>query len=292
MNWLALLERDMEAHGLLPDEPLITDGEIHRFHVRGDRRGTRAGWYRAFADYHPVAIYGSWKTGEKYKWRADASTSYPPVDREYIERHRRERKNREAEKQAAAAVRASELWAMARDPDLRHPYLRRKAVGIHGIRQVGELLVVPMCDAYGALHNVQCIGPEGAKRFLQGGRVRGLFHMVGDARRDGRKWLCEGYATGASLFEDFGEAAVVAFGVNNLLAVAEILVGRFESDSLAVMADDDWRTKGNPGVSTAQAVAEKLGVKWHVPEFPARRPTWAKDYNDCSRLCKTASLSA
>ena len=43
MTWLDDILDEMAAHGLLPDDGVIADGEIHRFDVDGDRRGRRNG---------------------------------------------------------------------------------------------------------------------------------------------------------------------------------------------------------------------------------------------------------
>ncbi len=56
---------------------------------------------------------------------------------------------------------------------------------------------------------------------------------------------------------------------------------------MAVMADDDWRTDGNPGIRAAKEVSEKLGCDWYQPKFPPDRPPWATDYNDAQRLWAT-----
>jgi hypothetical protein len=56
---------------------------------------------------------------------------------------------------------------------------------------------VPIRDAAGELHSLQFIGASGTKRFLKGGRVVGLYFLIGVAG----KVICiaEGYATGASI---------------------------------------------------------------------------------------------
>ena len=94
-------------------------------------------------------------------------------------------------------------------------------VGAYGIRQLGKTLVVPMRDTAGRVHSLQFIGADGGKRFLRGGRAKGLFHTIGE--RTSRIWLCEGYATAVSVFEHFSERTVACFTAGNLLAVGQAL---------------------------------------------------------------------
>jgi putative DNA primase/helicase len=82
-------------------------------------------------------------------------------------------------------------------PAVSHPYLRHKAVQPHGCRVDGSHLLVPMRDAEGRLHNLQTIAPCGIKRFMPGGRVKGLYFAIG--RPSGKLVICEGYATAATI---------------------------------------------------------------------------------------------
>ena len=117
-----------------------------------------------------------------------------------------------------------------------------------------------------------------------------MFHVIG--ARTPRIWICEGYATGASLHEDRHECVVVAFDCHNLLPVAETISRQWKPQNLCVMADDDQQTPGNPGVTAAKEVALKLGIEFFVPEFTANRPTWATDFNDAVHLWRVKGAAA
>ncbi|MGE0483494.1 MAG: primase-helicase zinc-binding domain-containing protein [Gammaproteobacteria bacterium] len=187
--------------------------------------------------------------------------------------------------QKRAADKAVALWAKATQPHPTHQYLRGKGIAADGIRQLRESLVVPVRDVQAKLWSLQFINPRGEKRFLRGGRTKGCFHVIG--KRTPRVWLVEGYATGMSVHQDYGDCVVVAFCCENLLPVATAITEEWKSVELTVMADDDWNTPGNPGHAAAERVAERLGCAWHYPEFPPARPPWATDYNDAQRLWRT-----
>ena len=47
--------------GITPPDYLEPDGEIHRFHVEGDKRGTKNGWYLLHLDEVPAGHFGCHK---------------------------------------------------------------------------------------------------------------------------------------------------------------------------------------------------------------------------------------
>ena len=140
----------------------------------------------------------------------------------------------------AAAARAGRLWASASAEVGAHPYTARKGVRAHGLRLLGDVLVMPLRDAAGRLWSLQFIDAAGGKRFLRGGRTRACFHRIG--RPDGTPAVLligEGFATCASAHEATGHPAAVAHSAGNLRAVAEALRSRYPAADLILLADDD-----------------------------------------------------
>jgi putative DNA primase/helicase len=108
--------------------------------------------------------------------------------------------------------------------------------------------------------------------------VAGHFHLIG--KPAGRLYLCEGYATGATIHEATGAAVAVAFHAGNLKAVALVLREAHPGVELVVCADDDRHTEGNPGVAHARAAA--AGGLLAVPRFRSPGPG-DTDFNDLAR---------
>ena len=51
---------------------------------------------------------------------------------------------------------AARLWSDASAELFNHPYLAKKGVGAHGLRQQSDgCLIVPLCDENGGLHSLQ-----------------------------------------------------------------------------------------------------------------------------------------
>lgn len=126
---------------------------------------------------------------------------------------------------------------------------------------------VPMCDVGGKIWNLQILWPSGKKSFLKHGRKQGTFHGLGSPKPEGPLLLAEGYATAATIYEATGHAVAAAFDAGNLMPVAIALRERYPNAEMAVCADDDSETPGNPGVRMGREVADRVGATLIVPKF-------------------------
>jgi putative DNA primase/helicase len=274
----------MRAAGIGGPEQITADGRLHRFRGDGDKSGCKNCFYVLHADGHPAGAFGSWRLGIRETWRADG----PPPDPAELERNRRifqaARERAEAERQdahQATAAYAARLWHGSEPADPAHPYLVAKAVQPHGLRQRGVTLFVPLGSLDRDLWNLQRIGENGTKRFLQGGRVTGLASPIGDLEAPGRLLICEGWATGATLHEATGAAVLAAMNAGNLRPVALAARERWPEREIVVAADNDRKTAGNPGVAAATRAAAAIGGRLMVPEFPPGCD--GTDWNDLHR---------
>lgn len=183
----------------------------------------------------------------------------------------------DARRRQEAASLAHEEWAKAQ-PCLRHPYTVTKCIRAHGTRFNIDSLMVPLRDADGAMHSMQYIRPNGDKKFMPGGRVRGCFYLIGVP--ENVLCIAEGFATGASVHEATGHAVAVAFNAGNLLPVAIALRSKYPDLNIIICADDDHQTPGNPGLTKAKEAARQVGGLLAVPKFGECRQGTAKDFND------------
>ena len=282
----------MRAAGCEPADPgaIAFDGRLHRYDVAGDKKGRKNGWFALHDGIVPHGAFGSWKTGVEESWRGREAATLTPEqrrrERERIEAARAERLAEQRRRQARAAERAAALWARARPAvDARHPYLLKKRVPAIGLRQLGDLLVVPVRDGDGALLSLEFLNPEGGKKFLKEGAVEGGRHRLGDPEGARTILVCEGYATGASLHRACGLPVAVAFSAGNLFAVASDLHRRYPGATLAIAGDDDRHAAGNPGRRHAEETARWVNGAAIFPDFAgldtASRPT---DFNDLEVL--------
>lgn len=180
----------------------------------------------------------------------------------------------------AAAQRARHEWKAAQPASANHPYLIAKAVPPLGLREIDGALLVPLFDGHERV-NLQRIEADGSKRFLPGGRVRGCYATIGIFALRARLFVCEGWATGAALHIDTGDAVACAMNANNLMPVALALRERYgQSANLVIAGDDDRATPGNPGRTAARAAALAAGARLVFPEWPDAAPAIFSDFND------------
>lgn len=271
----------MEAAGLATDATIEADGKLHRFRVQGDRRDQRNGWYVLHPDGLPAGEFGCWKRGVSETWHAaigsELSAAERDANRQRIEAIRADRDAELASVREEARRKAAKLWANASPrPKASHAYLTAKRVRAYGIRQLGDALAIPVRDADGLLHGLQCIQSNGSKRFTSGMAKAGHHHGIG--RPDGVLLIAEGYATGATLREATGHAVAVAFDAGNLRPVALALRAKFPALRIVIAADNDHRTEGNPGLTKAREAAAAIGGELRFPRF-AEGDT-GTDWND------------
>jgi phage/plasmid primase-like uncharacterized protein len=309
----ALATRDLEVPG-----DLVADGQWHCCDVISKGRGGRNdGSYKLCLDGPaPFGLFRNWTDGEDVEfWRGDRTRALTDAEREELER-RLEEAWIEAERIAAeeaeqTAQEAKEQWAHAKEAPADHPYLRRKRVKPHGARvdKLGRLLV-PISNPGRGLVNLQLIDADGRKSFLRGGRTSGCaFEIEGNTDA---VVVTEGFATGASINEAAGYSVIVAFNAGNLANVAKVVrrnlsatnaflwqphkqsaaeVGLrhekrrdFVDTELIIAADDDWRTKNNPGLMKGLAAAREAKALIAAPCFDKPRPDHATDFNDLAKV--------
>jgi len=281
MDYLnAFRDAPQAVYGPMDLDP-IADGMIHRFTVPGDRPGSNNGWYVLHAGVIASGAFGSWKVGDCHTW-----TSREPADlreaehlRQQMEQARQQREADQRQRQQAAAEYARKLWRDARRADPDHPYLIAKGCRPHTLRQLGDALLVPLTHK-GELVNLQRIHPDGSKRFLSGGRVKGCCSPLGLIQAGQPLYLCEGWATGATLHESTGHPVACAMNAGNLLAVGRQLSHTHPDALLIVAGDDDRQTEGNPGKRAAITTAATLGCGLILPPWCGDEPLKLTDFND------------
>lgn len=270
----------MLAADINPPDSIIADGKIHRFSTNGKVRDN-AGWYILFGDNIPAGRFADYRRGIDQTWHAEIGRNLSPLEEaQYqakIEAIRREREAEEKERHAQGCIRADKVLKKSTKAISNHPYLVRKCVKAYGIGIYRGMLVIPMRNN-GKLHSIQFIAPNGEKRFLTGGRISECYFSIGKPEQI--LCICEGYATGATIYEATGYAVAIAFNAENLRHVAQFLRNKFPELKLIICADDDIATKGNPGLTKAKEAALAVDGLLVIPNFGDNRPQGMTDFND------------
>ena len=285
MNAIQGFKTAMLAAGLDAPEFIYGDGKLRRFDT-GEKKG-KTGWYLLHLDGVPAGSFGDWRTmPEGQTWCSKERDSMTESERQAhkarIAAMQVQREVEEKKRHAKAATDCEKQWDLAKPcPAGGHPYLLAKGVKPYGVRLdgLGCLMVPAYIDA--KLTSLQFIDEDGGKRFKTGGRVRGASFTLGELDGATRLIVCEGFATGASIFEVAGAGAlvVVAFNAGNLLPVAKALRAKHSDAEIIIAADDDVGKPGNPGLSKATEAAKAIKAKLAVPVF-ANREDGQTDFND------------
>lgn len=89
------------------------------------------------------------------------------------------------------------------------------------------------------------LGIGGGKLFVKDGLVGGAFYTLGDVLSGDTILICEGYATGASIFEALGSIypVIITFNADNMVKCASIIRTLYPEHRLIFCADDDKATE-------------------------------------------------
>jgi phage/plasmid primase-like uncharacterized protein len=161
-------------------------------------------------------------------------------------------------KQDEAAKVARQKLEQSNLADQGHPYLSRKRIAPERLWQSGNWLLVPMTDIEGSLWNIQTIRPNGEKRFLAGGRTKGVFWWEGQP--DARLVIGEGVATVAAVRRATGLPVVAAMSAGNLPDVAAMIHSKQPDLELIIAADDD-----KAGIEAARLASQRTGALIALP---------------------------
>ena len=127
-------------------------------------------------------------------------------------------------------------------------------------------VVVPLHDETGALVNLQLINPDGLKRTLKGGQVKGTCHTIEGQKQAGkRQWIAEGYATALTVHHLTGETVMVALSSVNLLSLASLVRQKHPACQIVLAADRDLNGDGQSKAAAAADACE--GVVALPPVF-------------------------
>lgn len=272
----------MVDRGIDPPVELVADGAIHRCDVHG-KKGKGDAAYVLHLDVIPAGGFTNWCDGLGWQnWRAGVRQVSPQdVERfrQMVEITRQQRERETEDKEREAAKRAIKWFRRSPPADQNHIYLTPKYVNPLNARQSDGVLLVPLINIDGALVNLQRVFPDGKKRFLYGGQITRAFSLIGDIDPEGCLYVCEGWATGATIHQHTGDPVACAMNCGNLLPVTTVLRARYPNLEITIAGDDDRQTTGNPGRTKATEAAIKTRSKLVFPEF-CRTDCECSDFND------------
>jgi len=212
----------LRKEGLTP-QGIIADGRLHRCATELKPR-SRNGWYVFHPGPPPVGVFGDWAGMGKQTWigRNGRSTADPALLKKRMEEAQEVWREEKAKRHRMAKERARKCLERCKPAATDHPYLVKKGVKVQGdIRSMKNLLVLPILDEVGAVTSLQFISADGTKRFLTDGKIHGGYFPIKGA--GGALYVCEGFATGATIYEATGETVLCALNAGNLESVSRVV---------------------------------------------------------------------
>lgn len=309
MSDISLAFRSALAQAGIPMDAgqILIDDNIHRYRTKEDKEANS--WYvlhllPSSNGGNPIVVgaAGCWKRNLEFKWCSVDKTALSKQDWSAIALSQRDlaAKRAQEDERAKADAKAKCNASFASFPKAEPGssiYLIAKGVPEpHGPLYISSdpitngWLALPLQDSKGVIHSAQYIADDGTKRFQYQGRVQGCYFPVSDIP-GGPILICEGYATGASLFEATGWTVICAMNAGNLAPVCKDIRALYPLRTIIVCADNDAYTEGNPGVAKGEAAAKSIKAHCAWPEFGDSVETKVTDFNDLHQLSGLAEVA-
>lgn len=281
-----LFQAEMLSKGIISPKEIIIDARLHRFHIDGDKRSSKNGWYIIFNDGILCGVFGSWKSGVTYSWCVKSqqlmSGSEFLAFRKQVEEAKFKSCQERRKQQEEASILAERLWCQASVANPKHPYLVKKSIPPFYARQRANHLILPIIDFSGKFWSLQYISSYSDKWFLSDGLIKSHFIPIKGRPGNGKKILiCEGFSTGATLAQDYPNYCVIAAcDAGNLKPVATVIRHNVPNAEIIICADDDRLNSINTGLIKAREASIATGSLIFKPKWPDDAPNDLTDFND------------
>lgn len=237
-----------------------------RIASQDDRGGKRSISFWLKVEYDFAYGYAKdFKNGMEVRF--NSATSDPNITRADMARikailkvRKAEEDKRIAERHTKIAVRAMAKWNMAAEEGTT-PYLDKKALPllsgrIYGSRNLFIPIYEPRKDGTLDMVSWQIVEADGTKKFPFGGKKTGCYHIIGSIDPTKPIVICEGWATGASLFMALGRGIVVALDAGNLLPVARAIRSLYATPIIIAADNDESQTGQIAAAKVKKAVVD------------------------------------
>jgi putative DNA primase/helicase len=257
------LRQAMQTYGLSPPDTFVI-GDWARCEDTLKETSNTDGTYRIWTKGTGYrAAFKSWRRPDdgNQHWSSDGNDELAEEDIADSARQREQQRREQESRYAQARLLAIGEWSSAR-PCGTHPYLKNKNVLSYGLRSMGGMLLIPMRTLAGQTWSLQRIDNAGNKRFMTGGKAKGMVFVIGKPVDGEPICIVEGYATGASVHRATGWPVIVTFSANNLVNVAPEVKQSFPGSRVLFCGDND---KSGIGQKVAKKAAAAINGGVAIP---------------------------
>ena len=281
---------------LARDRNFLLDGQIHRYDIVGQKRGSKNGAYLVYPDGVPNIFLQDWSNPEikhKFSMRPEGGSKVSSFSQLQIHEWRAEQEKRKLEdekRQLKAADLSRIAFENSKSGIFEHPYLAKKNLATpHGARLHNDgRLIIPLVNINGQITSVQYISSKGEKRFQPDGKIQGSFFQIDLAKLSASSPVVlvgEGYATMCSVYEFCQVPCVAAMSSGNIEAVVQSIILKNPGARIILIADNDLRTQEKRGFNAGLETAEKIYKKYQPSVVACFAPPFedssvGSDWND------------
>lgn len=308
----------LEKAGLIIDGDPIMNGKMQRVPVDGDKKQEKSGSYVGFEIGHPAGYIQNYKTGLKQNWKSSTTSQTKKDDKIDVQnrmeenkalREEREHKLQEAYEQTA--LKLEDEYNNAKYAFNKHPYLVEKGfdTNFYLKQDKNGNLLIPLKDIDGKQWASQRIFKNGDKMIgatrtpeekQQGieypAKKQGNFHVLGAKNlHAGIKevFVCEGFATAASVYQATSKPTVMGVDAGNLEIVITSIKEKFPKMEIIIASDNDVKKELEGGINVGKTTA--LGIQEKYPDVKVVTPQFTteeaqKGLSDFNDLYKSRNL--
>lgn len=250
---LESLRHEMASNGIPCHTDLYLDGQLHRYGKNG-LNDSKDEWYIGFqSNEHVYCTYGSWSSGETFKFKSGFISEEERIKFEQFTKEQQELNyNKFIEERKIAKDKALDI--LSKSTSIKdHPYQIKKNIHTETLSYKNSL-VIPFSNIKGEVQTLQFIGEMGDKKFLKGGAVTGSFASLGMSQCPQKIYLCEGYATGVSIYYATNQCVIICGSLNNIIPVTTVLKNAYPDSKMYLCQDigenankisEEWKNKFN-----------------------------------------------
>lgn len=261
MDAIEEIKQQIRAQGFT-FEPIF-DGGWHKIRS-SDNQPIRGRYATRVFESGAILTIMSWD--EEYKQTFKSTGDIDPTATKYFEKEfyarvKAEKKKENDEASAKAQDDLSKLIPI-KSPT---PYMDRKKIpvteGVLVDPETKSIMHIPCSDISGKVWGYQKIYASGDKLFLENQKKEETFFQFG--RLLTKLYICEGFATAASVYLATNEATICAWDAPNLKKVAKIFREKYKFVEIIIAGDND---QSETGQNSARAAAELVGGKYIWPD--------------------------
>ena len=266
MEFLEELEKEMRAHNVFVSEKINLSKKKQRL-----RRANHTSGKDIFVFIHgnfEGASYGDWRDEDTWKtWWLNDWNKLTPSEKYERKKLIEVYKTEQLIEKLDSLKEAKKIWGKTIEADNDHAYLSKKQLWrAPYAKQFEDRLVIPIYDRFADLQAIQYIYPTGYKHPEPGTSYKHGHLLLGEELTE-ITYICEGWATGVSIYEATGNSVIVTFTASNILAIADLFKSRFPEIHYHICADNDSYGLKNVGFELAEEAAKFTGSTLLIPRF-------------------------